>query len=470
MAPRRDITGQTFGRLTALRISGKRRQAYIWRCMCSCGNETDVPVSALTSGNTSSCGCLRVERLRAALKKRRGIPAYNRSPIKGNVYGALTVLEHVTTYRTKGGYARAQWKCRCECGNEVVVGASNLKSGDTASCGCKQGSSSKGENALLEFVQTLDPNAYGNRELPRADRYRFDVISERHKVVVEFNGVFWHSAAKVDKLYHLDKRLAAEAAGYRMLTIWQDEWAHNRAGFEALLRRVFKAQKLITIGARKLEIVTLTAHAAQKYHQRWHVQKAPFFASLNFGLRDGDFLVAVASFRRTGKTLELTRYTVRGGCSVPGGLRRLMAQCPDDIETFVTYTDRDHFDGKIYRACGFTYESTSLQLRYLKGSVRVSRQTYMKHKLADHGITVEAGETERAALERHGIYQCWNSGVDRYVFHQTSLSDAGITHLVSASDARVRATSATCLSRSEGSTFQPIVTKPATAEVPEGSL
>lgn len=29
----------------------------MWRCKCDCGNETIVPSSRLTSGNTKSCGC-----------------------------------------------------------------------------------------------------------------------------------------------------------------------------------------------------------------------------------------------------------------------------------------------------------------------------------------------------------------------------------------------------------------------------
>ena len=57
-----DITGQRFGRLTALykldRLSGHQS---VWRCKCDCGNYAEVRISNLTSGHISSCGCLLKE-------------------------------------------------------------------------------------------------------------------------------------------------------------------------------------------------------------------------------------------------------------------------------------------------------------------------------------------------------------------------------------------------------------------------
>jgi hypothetical protein len=62
MAGRKDITGQVFGRLTAVKPSYiNARRSVVWRCRCECGGETEVPVNYLVRGNTRSCGCLAVE-------------------------------------------------------------------------------------------------------------------------------------------------------------------------------------------------------------------------------------------------------------------------------------------------------------------------------------------------------------------------------------------------------------------------
>lgn len=59
----KDLSGLTFGRLTALRVGERRGRRTYWVCACSCGNETLVRSDGLTTGHTLSCGCLRIEAM-----------------------------------------------------------------------------------------------------------------------------------------------------------------------------------------------------------------------------------------------------------------------------------------------------------------------------------------------------------------------------------------------------------------------
>ena len=57
-----DLTGQRFGRLLVIGRAGKNKYGKsLWHCLCDCGNQTDVMVSALTGGRTISCGCYHRE-------------------------------------------------------------------------------------------------------------------------------------------------------------------------------------------------------------------------------------------------------------------------------------------------------------------------------------------------------------------------------------------------------------------------
>lgn len=116
--------GNRYGRLTVLELIGVTKRgsgkaAAVWKCLCDCGNITEVRQSHLGK-MTRSCGCLRKNQL----GKRRF------KDETGNRYGRLTVLELAEKSR------RVIWKCLCDCGKETEVDAGNLRSGSTKSCGC----------------------------------------------------------------------------------------------------------------------------------------------------------------------------------------------------------------------------------------------------------------------------------------------------------------------------------------------
>lgn len=61
----RDLTGQRFGRLEALRREGSKGHRAAWLCRCDCGTEKVISSANLTMGETRSCGCFQAECARA---------------------------------------------------------------------------------------------------------------------------------------------------------------------------------------------------------------------------------------------------------------------------------------------------------------------------------------------------------------------------------------------------------------------
>lgn len=64
-----DLTGQKFGRLTAIKYLGRSH----WLCRCDCGKEVDVFVGHLKDGHTRSCGCLYLEKRTKGCNKKHGL-------------------------------------------------------------------------------------------------------------------------------------------------------------------------------------------------------------------------------------------------------------------------------------------------------------------------------------------------------------------------------------------------------------
>lgn len=55
-----DLTGQKFGKLTAIKRLPSRNGKTYWLCKCDCGNQTQVQTGHLRSGAIISCGCAHV--------------------------------------------------------------------------------------------------------------------------------------------------------------------------------------------------------------------------------------------------------------------------------------------------------------------------------------------------------------------------------------------------------------------------
>lgn len=60
-------------------------------------------------------------------------PNPQRIDMTGKRCGLLTVIEYAGYDRS---YGQAKWRCKCHCGNETIVGGTDLRTGNTKSCGC----------------------------------------------------------------------------------------------------------------------------------------------------------------------------------------------------------------------------------------------------------------------------------------------------------------------------------------------
>lgn len=121
-----DITGERYGKLIVIGLANVRKHGKTaWICNCDCGLKNIVATTtALKSGNTKSCGCLRKEEKIAK-------PTID---LVGQQFSELTVIKFDQELSTnkKENY----WICKCNCGNEEFFSVSGhkLRSGKKQRC------------------------------------------------------------------------------------------------------------------------------------------------------------------------------------------------------------------------------------------------------------------------------------------------------------------------------------------------
>jgi len=125
MSELKDITGQRFARLTAIRPVRENGKPLKWECRCDCGNTIFAVGAALRNGHTKSCGCYRTDMVKKNSEK----------DLTGMQFGRLQVVE-----KAYSKHNRTYWVCLCECGNYTVASTRSLTSGNVKSCKCLRNS------------------------------------------------------------------------------------------------------------------------------------------------------------------------------------------------------------------------------------------------------------------------------------------------------------------------------------------
>lgn len=123
-----DLSGNKFGSLTVIKKQGIHTQKcggknILWLCQCDCGNTRIVPGTSLTQGIVTKC-------VKCVNKSRKNLV--------GEKFGKLTVIKRSDDYISPKGKHSPMWLCQCECGNIKAITQSSLESGGTKSCGCSR--------------------------------------------------------------------------------------------------------------------------------------------------------------------------------------------------------------------------------------------------------------------------------------------------------------------------------------------
>jgi hypothetical protein len=63
-----DVTGQKFGRVTAISFAGTRKRKARWLCRCDCGTVKEFTIANLKNGTSKSCGCHKRDEHHARYK------------------------------------------------------------------------------------------------------------------------------------------------------------------------------------------------------------------------------------------------------------------------------------------------------------------------------------------------------------------------------------------------------------------
>jgi len=274
------------------------------------------------------------------------------------------------------------------------------------------------ETEIYNFlVSNVDCVVSGDRRIiaPR----ELDIVLPDKKIAIEYCGLYWHADihTRIDSNYHLQKLLDCNAKGYRLITIFEDEWIQRPDQVKRTLLALCGPSSSATF-ARKCRVAPLSSVDKKLFFDRFHLQRNGR-GSISYGLyTNSQRLVAAVTFivQQNG-CYTLNRFATSE--RVVGGFGKLLAHFKKHNvwNSIVTFADRRWSEGNLYEATGFTLDKIlPPDYSYIIGQKRFHkfnfRHEHLKRLLGD-SYDQTLSESENTA--NNNILRIWNCGLKRYI-------------------------------------------------------
>ena len=282
------------------------------------------------------------------------------------------------------------------------------------------------ETELCDWVKSLDVSLVSNSKSIIAPK-ELDIYLPDYNVAIEFDGIYWHSELQgKDSNYHLNKTLACENKGIRLIHIFEHEWVNKTDIVKSRLLSILnKANK---IHARQCSIKALSHQEYTDFFELTHIQGS-VNANICYGLFCNDILVAAMSFglsRFNSKCeYELLRFSNALNTNVVGGASKLFKHFIKNHQpsSIVSYSDIRWNTGSVYKQLGFEFQHNSKpNYFYFHSSDHLalySRHKFQKHKLSNELTIYDSELTEWDNMVNNNYNRIWDCGNSVWIWNST---------------------------------------------------
>jgi very-short-patch-repair endonuclease len=265
---------------------------------------------------------------------------------------------------------------------------------------------SEEEKELEEWVASLGLEV----EHGSIDGLCADLIIHSKKVLIEYNGLWWHCERHKDRRYHLNKTKKAKELGYRLIHVWSDQWLFRREQTKNFIMSALGCNS-VSVGARKCSFKLIESpNIWKEFFESTHIQGVPNNVLAVYGAYFNGELVGACSYsrhHRRSSEIVLSRLSFKEGVSVAGALSKFtglgLSLFKSDISTWVHLTLSD---GNSYLKSGWTLQEVlSPDYAYTDG-----KRTFSKQSRRKRAVQTPPGMTEKEHATVDGLYRVWDCG------------------------------------------------------------
>ena len=272
---------------------------------------------------------------------------------------------------------------------------------------------SQEEINLFNMITTLTDVEQGNNNIIAP--YQIDIYIPKHKLAIEYCGLYWHSEKYKDKWYHKTKLDKCNQNNTRLLTIFEDEWLYKKYIVTSTIQYLLHMTTTPTLYARNTTIDIVNSIDRKRFLEKYHIQ-GDGIGSITYGLYYENIIVAVTTYKENKNNYILNRFATSQ--NVVGGFSKLLKHFRKNNinKPIITFADLRWSNGNLYEKTGFKVDKIlPPDYYYTKGTKRYHkfnfRHKYLYKYLPDYDSTL----TEKENMDKSNYNKIWNCGYKRYI-------------------------------------------------------
>lgn len=276
----------------------------------------------------------------------------------------------------------------------------------------KQHHISIGEKEIYNYIKLLLKNS----NIIENDRTlispkEIDILVPDKKIAIEYCGIYYHSNKFKKSNYHLNKMNLLNEKGYRLITIFENEWVYNNLLIKNKLKYIFNLSTEKVYG-RNTDIDYATYSECNEFMNNYHIQGGNIKSTIRLCLKFNNEIIAIMTFLKYKNYYILNRYASK--ISVVGGFSKLIKYFQkvfkSDIKTFADLRWSD-INNNIYINNEFNLiHITPPAYQYIEKNKLVRREHYMRKYLPDKLENFDYNLTEEKNTKNNNIFRIYDCG------------------------------------------------------------
>jgi very-short-patch-repair endonuclease len=231
----------------------------------------------------------------------------------------------------------------------------------------------------MERLIEIDGAIYDRQLKPT--RYRPDILVQGANLIIEIDGMRFHSEQFKPKKYHFERWNILRALGYNILAFSEYEVKEKRAIVDSMISN--KLGKTIKVFARKCQLITLPRKDADAFFAENHLKGAGQGEAYAL-IHNGKVVCAIRTVKKNNE-LHISRFCPMVGYSVIGGYSKLLAALPKGLD-IVNFVDKRHGTGEHLIQYGFVKASEHIGFEWTDGYYHFNRRKFLGNTGYDHNM------------------------------------------------------------------------------------